>query len=136
MSVAQLDLHQPIQNSFLDVFAEPKTLQNVHTVSGSKGYEWTFGIWLKTINCVVIWSYFLEFFITVKAILNPRGACLILDIPEGWLIGEGGLYKKLDEKDLYDSFISLLPHILLIQYTILRVKYINSTESYPKLYQN
>ena len=28
---------------------------------------------------------------------------------------EWGLFKKLDEKDIYDRFISLLPHILRIQ---------------------
>ena len=31
----------------------------------------------------------------------------------------GGLFKQLDEKDIYDSFINLLPHILRIQHTIL-----------------
>ena len=67
---------------------------------------------------------------TVKAILSPRGAYLILDTPEG------GLFTMLDKKFIYDSFISLLPNILQIQYTILRVKCINSTDFYPKLYQN
>ena len=54
----------------------------------------------------------------------------------GGLIREGDLFKKLDKEDVHDSFISLLPHILLIQHTTLGVKYINSTELYPKLYQN
>ena len=65
----------------------------------------------------------------MKALL-PSGVYLILDAPEG------GLSKKLDEEDINDSFISRLPHMLQTQYTILRVEYINSTEFYPKLYQN
>ena len=53
-----------------------------------------------------------------KSSIKPPGAYLILDIPEGGLlerglIRKGGLFKKLDEKDIYVSFISLLPHILL-----------------------
>ena len=71
-----------------------------------------------------------EIRITIKALLGSRGAYLILDTPEG------GLFKNLDEEDIYDSFISLLTHILRIQDAILRVKYINSTDFYPKLYQN
>ena len=64
-----------------------------------------------------------------------------MDTPDGGLLEKGlireeGLFRKLDEEDIYDSFISLLPHILQIQHTILGVKYINSTEFYPKLYQN
>ena len=47
-------------------------------------------------------------------------------LKERGLIREGGLFKKLDEEDIYDSFTSLLPHILRIQLTILGVKYINS----------
>ena len=62
---------------------------------------------------------------------NPKGGLLQRE-----LVREGGLLKKLDEEDIYDSFISLLPHILQIQDAILRVKYINSTDFYPKLYQN
>ena len=57
--------------------------------------------------------------VPVKALLSPLGAYLILDTPRGGLIREGGLFKQLDEKDIYDSFISLLPHILQIQHTIL-----------------
>ena len=40
---------------------------------------------------------------------------------------------KLDDKYIYDSFISILPHILWIQRTILRVKYIYLTRSKSKL---
>ena len=66
----------------------------------------------------------------MKVLLSPRWAYLILDTPEG------GLFKKLDEEDIYDSSVNLLPHILRIQDTILRVKYINLTDFYPNLYQN
>ena len=51
---------------------------------------------------------------TVKALLSPRGAYLILDTPEERLIREGGLFKKLDDEDIYDGFISLLPRTLRI----------------------
>ena len=51
---------------------------------------------------------------------------------ERGVIREGGLFKKLDDSDIYDSFISLLPNILRIQHTILRIKYIQLT--YPKPY--
>ena len=40
---------------------------------------------------------------TVKALLSPRGTYLILDTPEGGLL-EGGLFKTLDEKDIYDRW--------------------------------
>ena len=69
-----------------------------------------------------------------KSSIKPPGCLFDLDTPGG-LIREGGLFKKLDEKDIYDSFISLLQHILQIEYTILGVEYINSTEFCPKLYQ-
>ena len=46
----------------------------------------------------------------------------------------GGLLKKQNEKDIFYSFISLLPHTLRIQHTILRVKYINSTDSFTPNY--
>ena len=54
----------------------------------------------------------------------------------GELFRKGGLFKKLDEEDIYDYFISLLTRILRIQDAILRVKYINLADFYPKLYQN
>ena len=73
--------------------------------------------------------------ITIKAQLSPRGAYLILDTPEG-AFREGGLFKKLDEEDIYNSLISLLPHILRINDAILRVKCINLTDLYSKLHQN
>ena len=51
---------------------------------------------------------------SIKALRG--GAYLILDIPkeglaERGLIRQEGLFKTLDEKDIYDSFITLLPHI-------------------------
>ena len=67
----------------------------------------------------------------VKAFLSSLGAYLIFDTPEGGLL-ERGVIQKLDDKDAYDSFISLLPHILWIQHTILRVKYIHLTHFFPK----
>ena len=57
-------------------------------------------------------------------------------IKEGGLLERGTLFKKLDEEDIYDSAISLSPHILRVQDAILRVRYINSTDFHPKLYQN
>ena len=59
----------------------------------------------------------------VKALLSAQGAYSTLDTPEGGLlerglIREGGLFKKLDEKDLHDSIISFLLHILQIPHTI------------------
>ena len=77
---------------------------------------------------------------TLKALLSPlikfghyRGG----HIREGaCLLKRGGLFKRLEEEDTYDSFTSLLPRILWIQDASLRVKYINSPDFYPKLYQN
>ena len=51
---------------------------------------------------------------TTKALLSLWGAYLILDTPEGGLserglIIERDLLKKLDEKDIYDSFILYEP---------------------------
>ena len=73
---------------------------------------------------------------TVKALLSPRGLISFWTLQRG-LITEGGLLErgliqKLDEEDIYDSFI-LLPHILRFQDAILRIKYLNSAEFYPKL---
>ena len=50
----------------------------------------------------------------VKTLLSPQGgAYLFLDSPEGNLLERGGgLFKKLDENEIYDSFINLLPHVL------------------------
>ena len=72
--------------------------------------------------------------VTVKALLSPRGAYLILDLPEGGLNREGGLlergglFTKSSEKDIFGSFSVLLFHILRIQHTIFRLKYTNSTQ--------
>ena len=71
---------------------------------------------------------------TVKALLSPRGAYLILDLPEGGLNREGGLlergglFTKSSEKDIFGSFSVPLFHILRIQYTIFRLKYTDSTQ--------
>ena len=48
---------------------------------------------------------------TVKAVLSPLGAYVILDTPEV------ALFTKSNDKDIYDSFSVLLPHILWIQHT-------------------
>ena len=68
------------------------------------------------------------FWVTVKALLSPRGAYLILDLPEGGLLERGGLFTKSSEKDIFGSFSVLLFHILRIQHTIFRLKYTNSTQ--------
>ena len=68
-------------------------------------------------------------YIYLKSSIQPPGAYLISDTPEGGLIREGGSFTKSYDKDIYDSFSVLLPHILCIQHTILRVKYVNSTRS-------
>ena len=71
---------------------------------------------------------------TVKALLSPRGAYLILDLPEGGLNRDGGLlerrglFTKSSEKDIFGSFSVPLFHILRIQYTIFRLKYTDSTQ--------
>ena len=62
---------------------------------------------------------------TVKALLRPRGAYLILDLAEGGLM-ERGLFTK--SNDIFGSFSVLLSHILWNQQTILRFRYINSTQ--------
>ena len=74
--------------------------------------------------------------ITVKALLSPQGGFFDFGDSRGGLIREGGLFKKLNEEDICGSFINFLPHMLLIQDAILRVKYIILTDFYPKLYQN
>ena len=61
------------------------------------------------------------------------GAYLISNLPEGGLIErglirEGGLFIKSSDKDIFGSFSVLLSHILRNQHTILRLKYINSTQ--------
>ena len=47
---------------------------------------------------------------------------------EGGLLERGGLFTKSNDKDIFGSFSALIPHILRTQHTILRVKYINSTQ--------
>ena len=71
---------------------------------------------------------------TVKAQLRPRGAYLISDLPEGGLSREGerGLFKKLSDKYIFGSFSVLSSHILRNQHSILRLKYINSTQFLPQ----
>ena len=68
-----------------------------------------------------------------KSSIKPLGDYLILDLPdrgliERGLIREGGLFKKLSDMDIFGSFSVLLLHILQNQHTILRLKYINSTQ--------
>ena len=81
----------------------------------------------------------LYYIYTVKALLSPRGAYLISDLPEGGLNREGGLlergglFTKSSDKDIFGSFSVLLSHSLRNQGTILRLKYVNSTQF---LFQN
>ena len=90
----------------------------------------------------IFWTYYIVCYapkpigiwFTVKALLSPRGAYLISDLPEGGLNREGGLlergglFTKSSEKDIFGSFSVLLFHILRIQHTILRLKNTNSTQ--------
>ena len=78
----------------------------------------------------------LKFGITVKALLSPRGAYLISDLPEGGglnreggLLERGGLFTKSSDEDIFGSFSVVLSHSLRNQGTILRLKYVNSTQS-------
>ena len=71
-----------------------------------------------------------------KSVLSPLGAYLHFRgglIREGGFLERGCLFKTLDEEDIYDSFTSLLPHILRIQDAILLAKYIDSTDFYRLL---
>ena len=68
--------------------------------------------------------------ITAKALLSPPRGLFNFGHSRGGLLEREGLFKKLDEEDIYDSFTSLLPHILRIQDAILRVKYIDLTDFY------
>ena len=78
---------------------------------------------------------------TVKALFSPRGANLISNLAEGGLIErglirEGGLFSlftKSSDKDIFGSFSVPLSHILRNQHTILRLKYINSTQFLSKI---
>ena len=77
-----------------------------------------------------------------ESFIKPPGAYLILAIPAGGLkerghIREGGLInKKSNDMDIYDSYLVLLHYVLRIQYTFLQVKYIDSTQFYPKTTSN
>ena len=51
----------------------------------------------------------------------------------GGLIREGGFFTKSSDKDIFGSFSVLLSHSLWNQGTILRLKYVNSTQF---LFQN
>ena len=57
---------------------------------------------------------------TANALLSPREAYLISKLLEG------GLFRKLSDKDIFGSFSVLLSHILQNQHTILWLKYVNS----------
>ena len=82
-----------------------------------------------------VWYFQVILFIyTLKALLSPRGAYLILDLPEGGLNREGGLFTKSSEKDIFGSFSVPLFHILRIQHTIFRFKYTDSTQFFPISY--
>ena len=59
-------------------------------------------------------------------LIQPPGAFLLSEIPEGEVKKIGGLFKNSNDKDVYDSLLVLLPHILQHQYKTLRVKYTNS----------
>ena len=52
---------------------------------------------------------------------------------EGGLLERGGLFTKSSDKDIFGSFSVLLSHNLRNQGTILRLKYVNSTQF---LFQN
>ena len=67
-----------------------------------------------------ILAEFLPSLPTVKALLSHKGLIQFWTLQRG-AYQRGGLIQKLDEKDIYDSFTSLLPHILQIQHTILGV---------------
>ena len=97
---------------------------------------------LRSQRATVVWAFSLAHFggyeiciTTVKALLSPRGAYLISDLPEGGLNREGGLlergglFTKSSDKDIFGSFSVLLSHSLRNQGTILRLKYVNSTQS-------
>ena len=52
---------------------------------------------------------------------------------EGGLLERGGLFTKSSDKDIFGSFSVLLSHSLRNQGTILRLKYVNSTQVFiPK----
>ena len=57
----------------------------------------------------------------LKSSIKPPQGLFKFGHSRGGLIREGGFFKKLDQKDIYDSFIGLLPHILRSQDAILRV---------------
>ena len=63
-----------------------------------------------------------------SSIKSPGGAYLISNLPEGGLLERGGLFTKSKDKDIFDSFLVLSTQILRNQHTILRLKYINSTQ--------
>ena len=70
-----------------------------------------------------------------SSIRPPRGgrAYSFWDTPEGsskevWSITEGSLFAKSDNKDIYDSLLVPLRHVLRVQHTILRARYIDSTQ--------
>ena len=78
-----------------------------------------------------------EYLSTVKALLSPWGGLFNFGPSRGGLIREGGLFTKSSDKDIFGSFSVLLSHSLRNQGTILRLKYVNSTQfsfqNVPKL---
>ena len=91
------------------------------------------------LNLIKLWAHSWRMSFTVKALLSPRGAYFISDLPEGVRNGEGGLlergglFTKSSGKDIFGSFSVLLSHSLRNQGTILRLKYVSSTQF---LFQN
>ena len=75
-------------------------------------------------RCVLILSFPYR-----KSSVKPPEGLLISDLTEGGgLNREGGLFIKSSDKDIFGSFSVLLSHVLLNQHTILRRKYVYSTQ--------
>ena len=68
-----------------------------------------------------------------KSSIKPPGGLFNFGPSRGGLNREGGLFTKSSDKDIFGSFSVLLSHILRNQGTILRLKYVKSTQS---LFQN
>ena len=67
-----------------------------------------------------------------KSSMYPSWAYFVSELPEEGLKRGGGLFTKLSDKDIFDSFSVLLSHILQNQHTISRFNYIHSTQVDPK----
>ena len=77
-----------------------------------------------------------------KSSIEPQGGLFEFGHSKGRLKREesslerGRRIHKSNDKDLYDSYLFLLRHILRIQHTILPVKYIDSTQFYLETISN